>query len=76
MSHAKMVLYWSVIQYQMTFERHSGCGSETSTDNNNLTASRDDSEQPGYLPGLWFGLIIYVPGNNVSAMLGRVFFTP
>ena len=32
MSHAKMSLYWSVIHYQMTFERHSGCGSETSTD--------------------------------------------
>ena len=29
MSHAKMWLYWSVIHYQMIFERHSGCGSET-----------------------------------------------
>ena len=33
MSHAKMFLYRSVIYYQMTFERHSGCSSETSTYN-------------------------------------------
>ena len=30
MSHAKLSLYWSVIYYQMTFEGHSGRGSETS----------------------------------------------
>ena len=30
MSHAKVLLHWSVIHYQMTFERHSGFGSETS----------------------------------------------
>ena len=25
-SHSKMLLHWSVIHYQMTFEWHSGCG--------------------------------------------------
>ena len=30
MSHAKMLLHWSVIHYQMTFKRHSGHGSEMS----------------------------------------------
>ena len=30
MSHAKMLLHWSVIHYQMTFEWHSGYGFETS----------------------------------------------
>ena len=29
-SHAKMLLHWIVIHYQMTFEWHSRCGSETS----------------------------------------------
>ena len=26
MSHAKSLLHWSVIHYQLTFEGHSGCG--------------------------------------------------
>ena len=29
MSHAKLLLHWSVIHYQMTFEWHDGCGLET-----------------------------------------------
>ena len=30
MSHAKSSLHWSVIHNQVTFEWHSGCGSERS----------------------------------------------
>ena len=29
MSHVQYSLHWSVIHYQVTFERHSGPGSET-----------------------------------------------
>ena len=30
MLHAKSLLHWSVIHYQVTFEWHFGCDSETS----------------------------------------------
>ena len=28
-SHAKLLLHWSIKHYQVTFERHSGCGKDT-----------------------------------------------
>ena len=36
MSHAKLLLHWSILHYQVTFEWHSGCGLDMSITLNSI----------------------------------------